>query len=325
MEDSTATECVTCRKLEAPGETQCRKCGKPLTPASIPYVLAGKFRFEYKIGAGGMRVVYRAVDLNLGRTVAVKTLPHVSPEYSMRLRREARAMAAVEHPNLALIFGAETWRGIPMLVFEFLDGGTLADRLRRGPMQPREVITLGIVLSDALHRVHAASVLHRDVKPSNILFTRDGVPKLLDFGLARLIDDSRTEFRPDEPAASPGDPYLGATVPAPMTSRFHVVGTPAYMSPEALNDKPLTPGFDLWSLSVVLFESLTGYNPFVGATMQDTMARVSQGIPSLPALLADCPQAFVSFLSDALSPSERRRPPNAMTYKQRLESVRSNV
>src|SRR5207253_8576282 len=122
--------------------------------------------------------------------VAIKTLPRVSPEHAMRLRREARAMAAVQHRHLALIYGVETWRGTPLLVVEYLDGGTLADRLKAGPLAIDGVRELGISLCGALHSMHRSGVLHRDIKPSNIGFTREGVPKQLDFGLAMLANQT---------------------------------------------------------------------------------------------------------------------------------------
>ena len=133
-----------------------------------------------------MGVVYRAKDLTLGRAVALKTLPATSPEDSARLRREARAMAAITHPNLALIFGVETWQGTPILVIEYLAGSTLAERLPTGPMAWEEVLELSLVLASVLERVHGSGILHRDVKPSNIGFTEEDVPKLLDFGLVRI-------------------------------------------------------------------------------------------------------------------------------------------
>ncbi len=195
--DESAAECPRCGLLALPGTPACSRCGVEPRRAALPLVLLGKYAVERRIGAGGMGVVYLAVDLALGRRVAIKTLPRIAPEQAMRLRREARAMVAVSHPNLALIFGAETWHGTPALVFEYLEGGTLGDRLQHGPLPASQVVQLGLAMSDVLDRIHAAGILHRDIKPSNIGYAGDGTPKLLDFGLARIMEDTRRESPSD--------------------------------------------------------------------------------------------------------------------------------
>ncbi len=127
-----AQECESCGRMAPPDAEKCRPCGGALRKASVPYVLLSKFRFEQRLGAGGMGVVYRAMDMTLGRRVAIKTLPRISMEFASRLRREARAMASVTHENLALVYGVESWFGSPLLVVELLEGGTLAQQLRAG-------------------------------------------------------------------------------------------------------------------------------------------------------------------------------------------------
>jgi serine/threonine-protein kinase len=270
-----------------------------------------------------MGVVYRATDLTLHRSVAIKTLPRVSPERAVRLRREARAMAAITHPHLALIFGAESWRGTPMLVFELLDGGTLADRLHGGPLPATEVLALGIAMAGVLEKLHAAGVLHRDIKPSNIGFTADGIPKLLDFGLARLLN---------QPVAAGRDlTQVTATVEPAITSdwlpRSHrLVGTIPYLSPEAVRSEPPDPSVDLWSLSVVLFEALTGKNPFARTGVFETIAAIAGGrIPSLGEALPGSAPALAAFFRDALSPDLETRPSSARALRQQLEALHEEL
>ena len=183
-----ARQCVACGRVQDPGPAACDACGSAVRDALLPAVLAGKFELERQIGAGGMGVVYRARDLTLDRRVALKVLPRVDAHAVTRLRREARAMAMMQHPNLAVIHAMESWGGAPVLVLEYLAGGTLADRIRHGVLPVAETITIGEVLGDVLHHVHRAGFLHRDLKPSNIGFTDDGTPKLLDFGLVRLMN-----------------------------------------------------------------------------------------------------------------------------------------
>ena len=175
--------------------------------ATVPHVLRGVFRFEKRIGAGGMGVVYRATDLNLKRDVAIKTLPRLTADHAVQLKREAQAMALLNHPNLAVIHGIESWRGTPFLVEEYLAGGTLADRLREGPMAVGEALEIGIGLAGVIGQLHASGIIHCDIKPSNIGFSQTGVMKLLDFGLAHLFREAgqvltTLSVRGDEPGDS---------------------------------------------------------------------------------------------------------------------------
>jgi Protein kinase domain len=319
-DEELAEFCVSCNKLNPPEDVSCRGCGGELKPADVPYILNGKFRFEYKIGSGGMGVVYRATDLDLGRAVAIKTLPKVSPEHAVRLRREARAAAAVAHPNLAVIFAAETWRGTPMLVFEYLAGGTLADRLKRFCLSPEETIHLGITIADVLSSAHALGILHRDIKPSNIGYTKDSVVKLLDFGLARIVDDSRRESAEKMPSHAQATTLVAATFEFETTSG--ILGTPCYVSPEALTRKSPDVSFDLWGLAIVLYECLAGLNPMAAATLQKTLDRIQNlTLPDIRQLSPDCPEALALFLRNALSRDVKRRPQTAPQFKKELELI----
>jgi len=270
-----------------------------------------------------MGVVYRARDLALGRMVAIKTLPRVSPEEAAYLRREARAMAALSHPNLAVIFGAETWRGTPMLVVEYLGGGTLADRLRLGRASQGEVIELGLTLTDALEHIHRVGILHSDIKPANIGFTTHNVPKLLDFGLAHLFRESQRRSSSDlPPNISSRTSDLDFEKWSVVSSRF--AGTPVYMSPEAINARPPSPSFDLWSLAVVLYEALAGVNPFAADTLMDVYEKVTKvGAPDLRTYRDDLPAPLAEFFAEALSLDVRRRPATAIALRERLSVLRT--
>jgi serine/threonine protein kinase len=248
----------------------------------------------------------------------------MAPEGAARLRREARANAVVVHPNLATIFGAETWNGVPMLIFELLEGGTLADRLRSGVLPVPVVLDLGIALAGVLDRAHDAGVLHRDIKPSNVGFSGEGVPKLLDFGLARIVEDHRRETPDgDFGRSATGGEKTGPTRALGGGTRAGVVvGTPSYVPPEALGGGSPGPAFDLWGLSLTLFESLTGANPFAGATVEETLTLVSAAaLPPLRRSRPECVLALESLFCDALARDPRRRPPTARALRERLQAV----
>jgi hypothetical protein len=289
-----ARECRSCSRLSPPGSVQC-SCGRPLAEAAVPHVLRGVFRLEERIGAGGMGVVYRAVDLHLRRDVAIKALPHVTPAGVARLRREAQAMAAVSHPNLAVIHGIETWRDRPFLVQEYLAGGTLAHRLSMARPTVGDALTLGITLADLLQYLHGSGVIHCDIKPSNIGFTQHNLVKLLDFGLARVLRDMQ---------ASTAQAISSAVGERPGA----VFGTPHYMSPEAVRGEPPTPLVDLWALSVVLFQALTDRRPFDGPNAGAIFLSILTASPLDPRQACpDLPPALAAFFQQAFAHDPRQR------------------
>lgn len=266
-----ARECVECGTVLEPDARAC-SCGGLLQRAPVPFELDDRFRFLQRVGVGGMGVVYRTLDLRLQQIRAAKTLAGTTePAMVSRLRREARAMAAVTHANLATLYGLEMWRGVPILVMEYLDGGTLADRLKRGPLPADAVLALGVTLSEAVVALHAAGILHRDIKPSNIGFTGDGVPKLLDFGLAKLQAKPTSSLT----AAAGNDSTLSVSVA--ISTDAGIRGTPAYLSPDVLSGEPPSPADDIWSLSVTLLEAQTGENPFKASSVPTTVGRVLAG------------------------------------------------
>jgi len=328
-----AKECPKCGALHPSFTVFCGTCSRRLDASHVPYVLPGKFRFEQRIGVGGMGIVYSGADLALGRHVAIKTLRRVSPEDAMRLRREARTAAAVSHPHLASIYGMETWRGTPMLVLELLEGGTLAHRLSEGKLEPTETVELGIAMADALAQLHSADILHRDLKPSNIGYTRDGVPKLMDFGIARVMFELRQEedleeldeTEDDDPALIPAVAVWRAGNGSNRPARLRFVGTLTYLSPEALSGEPADASFDLWGLSVVLFECLLGRKVFTG-TDQQVMERVRSGrVPDFSQVCPEHDAGLGEFFRDALHRSAARRPATAFELRRRLEAVRKRL
>jgi eukaryotic-like serine/threonine-protein kinase len=328
-----AKECMACGTLYQPYTVFCGTCSRRLDAAHVPFVLPGRFRFERRIGAGGMGVVYSGADLALGRPVAVKTLRRVSPDDAMRLRREARTAAAVSHPHLASIYGIETWQGTPMLILELLDGGTLADRIERQRLTPAATLDLGIAIAEALAHLHSADILHRDVKPSNIGFNRDGMPKLMDFGIARVMFDLRRDGRvedvgtPDDDASSFLRPtsILDQTATSLDLSR-QFAGTLSYLSPEALNGQRADASFDLWSLAIVLYECLLGRKVFTGGDVRQITSRIRLGrVPDFAQVCPEYDSALADFFRRALHRTVARRPASALELKQMLTEARRKL
>ncbi len=291
--DPPARECADCGAVVGPEPVRCG-CGGQLRIGATPVMLADRLRFERRIGAGGMGVVYRATDLRLHQARAVKTLPGADPVMMARLRREARAMASAAHPNLATLHSLESWRGSPMLVMEFLEGGSLSDRLRGGPLSVSKTLLLGIALGRGLAALHGRGLLHRDIKPSNIGFSADDTPKLLDFGLARLY------AAPGSAATSTAARVESPSSLAALTEGPGIPGTPAYISPEVLDGAPPTPADDVWSLAVTLLEACTGANPYRAGTVASTVARVlsepHRGAAAASTLPSEVGRVFAQFL-----------------------------
>jgi serine/threonine protein kinase len=313
-------ECLACGAVSEQTGSQCSACGHELQNTMLPLRPLGKYQLERRLGAGGMGVVYLARDLELEREVAVKTLPRLSPERALRLRREGRAMASINHPNAALIYGLEFWRGVPLLILEYLPGGTVRDRLSRARFTPREVVELGIALTAVLETAHASGLLHLDIKPSNVGYTHEGSPKLLDFGLARILEHLEDS---DESPIESSSPTLSLEESVTRTGRVTgVVGTPAYLAPEAVLREPPNPSFDLWGLAVLLLEALTGHNPLRAQTLRATLDRVVRAqVPPILALRPDCPTPLAFLMDECLERKPSRRPRTARALRKRLESV----
>jgi len=324
--DEPAGECRSCGRVQAKRNEPCT-CGEALVEAAIPFCLAGKFQLQRVLGRGGMGVVYLGRDLTLERDVALKTLPRVNSAALFRLRREARSMASLIHPNLALIFGAETWRGVPVLVVEFLAGGTLAQRLSH-PMEPLEAVRITLALAEALATMHERGFLHRDLKPANIGFTADGQPKLLDFGLVRIIEEARIQQAALPEALWPEE---GLTIRSPareplLTKTDHIVGTPYYLSPEALQGREPSVAQDLWSLHIVLWEMLAGRHPLQDQSPDEALQRLSRGdLPSIRSVRPECPAILDDLVMESLARKPSSRPQAAREVVERLREVRTRI
>src|SRR5262245_5049073 len=229
----------------------------------------GPYEVLAKIGEGGMGEVYRARDPRLGRNVAIKILPAAFSTDSDRLwrfEREARAVASLNHPNICTIHDIGEHEGHRYLVMELLEGMTLSSVLETGPLPNSQLIDLSIQIADALDAAHGAGIIHRDLKPANIFVTRRGEAKLLDFGLAKLIEDGSASDSSETGLVDPADaPTLAGR--RGETTVGTLLGTAAYMSPEQARGEPADAQSDLFSFGVVLYEMATGKPAFSGRTM----------------------------------------------------------
>ena len=249
-----------------------------------------------------MGEVYRARDAKLDRAVAIKILPEsfaCDPERLARFEREARTLAALNHPNIATIHGFEEADGIKALVMELVEGPTLADRLTEGSIPVDEALPIAKQLCDALEAAHEQGIVHRDLKPANIKLRADGAVKVLDFGLAKAWDRS----------ASGGDATASPTMtsPAMMTSAGIILGTAAYMSPEQAKGRAVDKRSDVWAFGCVLYEMLTGTRAFPGDDVSDTLAAVLRGEPEWARLPADTPTAVKRLLRRCFTKDHRER------------------
>ena len=266
--------------------------------ALTPGTRLGPYEVADQIGVGGMGEVYRATDTNLGRQVAIKVLPEAFAQDADRLarfEREARMLAALNHPHIATIHGIEELDGMRGLVLELVDGPTLAERIAHG-LQIKESLTIAQQIADALEAAHEKGIIHRDLKPANIKFARGGEVKVLDFGLAKA-------FAGDESGLDASQvPTLTATQ---LTGA--VMGTPAYMSPEQARGQAIDKRTDIWAFGCVLYEMLTGRVAFAGNTISDTIAGILEREPAWDALPEGTPAPVPRLLHRCLDKDPKRR------------------
>ena len=292
---------------------------------SHPVLAAGRRVGLYEIvaplGAGAMGEVYRARDTKLHRDVALKVLPErfaLDPDRSARFTREAHLLATLNHPNIATIYdleesGPSTGSGqaaVQALVLELIEGPTLADRIALGPIPVEEALTIARQMADALEAAHEKGIIHRDLKPANIKIADSGVVKVLDFGLAKVWD---------------GGPQSGISASQKLTvtdlGERTVLGTPAYMSPEQARGQPLDRRTDIWSFGCVLYEMLTGREPFAGDTVSDTLAAILEREPDLTKLPGDTPVPIRRLLRRCLEKDRRRRLDSASDARLEIEDA----
>ncbi len=260
----------------------------------------GPYEITDFISAGGMGEVYRARDPKLGRELAIKILPPAfteHPERLARFEREARVLAALNHPHIGAIYELAEANGLRGLVLELVEGETLAERLRRGPFPPDEALSIARPIADALETAHEKGIIHRDLKPANIKITPDGMVKVLDFGLAKALNgEGSTPELANAPELTHGEMREGV-----------VMGTAAYMSPEQACGKRVDRRTDIWAFAVVLFEMITGHRPFGGETISETLASVLKTEPDWSALPVTTPPDLRRLLRRCLEKDPKRR------------------
>lgn len=273
----------------------------------------GRYEIEQELGRGGMGVVYRAIDPRLERAVAIKVLhEHLLRDsaFFSRFEREAKALAALSHPNIASILALEESQGQWYMVLEFVTGKTLADRLVIGAMPVPESLDVTTQIARALEAAHRARIMHRDLKPANVYIRDDGMVKVLDFGLSKMLAAGGAEALTSEDATVVGG---RATVEGQM------LGTPGYMSPEQARGQPVGPAADVFSWGCVLYECLSGAQAFAGETIADCIAAVLRSEPDWSALPRETPTRVEHVLRACLAKRPDDRPASMTAVRAELE------
>ncbi len=265
-----------------------------------PSARVGAYEIVAPLGAGGMGEVWRARDTRLGREVALKFLPAdfaADPERSARFEREAKLLASLNHPNIAVLYGVEHLHGEYALAMELVEGEGLEERIARGAVPMEEALPIARQVAEALEAAHEKGIVHRDLKPANVKVRPDGAVKVLDFGLAKVWE---------EPAAT-SDPTLSPTITGRHTQAGLILGTAAYMSPEQARGKGVDKRADIWAFGCLLYEMLTGQRLFVGETVSDTLAAVLKTNPDWSQLPRRTPASIQRLLARCLERDPKQR------------------
>jgi serine/threonine protein kinase len=260
----------------------------------------GSYEILAPLGAGGMGEVYRASDTKLKREVALKVLPEEfarDPQRMARFEREAQILAALSHPNIAVIYGLQESGGERALVMELVEGSTLGERIAQRALPLEEALPISKQIAEALEYAHEHGIIHRDLKPANIKIAPDGQVKLLDFGLAKALEGE----------ASEGNIATSPTITVAATCAGMILGTAAYMSPEQAKGKPVNRRADIWAFGCVLYEMLVRKPLFGGETITDTLAAVVRAEPEWSQLPANTPQRIRELLQRCLQKDQRQR------------------
>src|SRR5512139_3061156 len=281
-----------------------------------PGTRLGPYEITALIGAGGMGEVYKARDTRLDRSVAIKVLPpefSADPDRRARFEREAKTIAGLNHSHICTLYDVGEHEGSTFLVMEHLTGETLAQRLQKGPLPLEQALGVATEIADAWSAAHRQGVIHRDLKPGNVMLTKTGA-KLLDFGLAKLKGHG------ERPAAA----HL-ASVPTqstPLTGQGAIVGTLQYMAPEQLEAKPADARTDLWALGAILYEMVTGKRAFEGTSAVSLMAAILEREPApIASLQPLAPPALDRLVRRCLAKSPDDRPDSAHDVALFLESL----